>query len=59
MVGAGLGFNPGTAARFTAEAKTSLSVPDGREDLGAIFTGVQARRFAIRADQQVAVWAPA
>ncbi len=48
--------NPGTAGRFTAEAKASLPVPTGREDLGAIFIGVQARRFAIRADQQVAEW---
>lgn len=51
--------NPGTVDRFTAEAKASLPVPGGREDLGAIFMGVQARRFAIRADQQVAEWAPA
>jgi len=50
--------NPGTVERFTAEAKASLPVPIGREDLGAIFMGVQARRFAIRADQQVAEWAP-
>lgn len=51
--------NPGTADRFTAEAKASLPVPGGLEDLGSIFMGVQARRFAIRADQQVAEWAPA
>ncbi|MCA1733563.1 MAG: hypothetical protein LC732_08165, partial [Acidobacteria bacterium] len=44
----------GTVERFTAEAKASLPVPIGREDLGAIFMGLQARRFAIRADQQVA-----
>jgi SAM-dependent methyltransferase len=51
--------NLGTVERFTAEARASLPVPVGREDLGAVFTGLQARRFAIRADQQVAEWAPA
>jgi hypothetical protein len=51
--------NPGTAGRFTAEAQASLPVPAGRDDLGAVFTGLQARRFAIRADQQVAEWSPA
>jgi SAM-dependent methyltransferase len=50
--------NPRTAERFTAEAKASLPLPVGREDMGSIFMGVQARRFAIRADQQVAEWAP-
>ena len=50
--------NPGTAGRFTAEAQASLPVPAGRDDLGAVFTGLQARRFAIRADQQVAEWSP-
>lgn len=50
--------NPGTLERFTAEAKASLPLPIGRQDLGAIFMGVQARRLAIRADQQVAEWAP-
>lgn len=51
--------NPGTAGRFTAEAQASLPIPASRDDLGAVFTGLQARRFAIRADQQVAEWSPA
>jgi hypothetical protein len=49
---------PETVQRFTEEARTSLPVPADREGLEAIFTGLQGRRFAIRADQQVAEWTP-
>lgn len=49
----------GTVERFTAEATASLPVPAGRVDLGSIFRGLQARRFALRADQQIAEWTPA
>lgn len=50
---------PGTAERFQAEARASLPLIEGANDgLRPIFEGLQARRFALHADQQIAEWRP-
>ncbi len=47
----------GTAERFHAEARASLPViGDAPDGLAAVFAGLQARRFALRVDQQVPEW---
>jgi SAM-dependent methyltransferase len=49
----------GTAEQFRTEAKASLPLLDFSGDsLEPIFWALQARRFALRADQQVAEWRP-
>ncbi|PWR03364.1 methyltransferase type 12 [Meridianimarinicoccus roseus] len=47
---------PTTAERFLVEARASLPVGTTGDELTAVFAGLQARRFAIRADHQVAEW---
>lgn len=50
-------FQPGTAQRFRAEVRASLPLDQFAEDnLEPVFAGLQARRFVLRADQQVAEW---
>lgn len=47
------------AERFQAEARASLPISGDTADGPApIFAGLQARRFALRADQQVPEWRP-
>ncbi|WP_234853279.1 hypothetical protein [Paracoccus everestensis] len=50
---------PSTATRFHAEAQASLPLMAGTADEpSAVFAGLQARRFTLRADQQVMEWSP-
>ena len=50
---------PGTAERFRVEARASLPLIEVTDDgPAAIFAGLRARRFALRADQQVPEWRP-
>ena len=50
--------DPFTAGRFKTEAKASLPIATSSPDLEEVFDGLQKRRFAIRADHQVAEWSP-
>jgi SAM-dependent methyltransferase len=48
---------PGVAERFQVEARASLPlVHDVDGNAAQVFAGLQARRFALRADQQVPEW---
>ncbi|WP_304619602.1 class I SAM-dependent methyltransferase [Paracoccus sediminilitoris] len=48
-----------TATRFYTEARASLPMlPETGGELSAVFSGIQARRFTLRADQQVIEWSP-
>ncbi|MGR3397719.1 MAG: methyltransferase domain-containing protein [Paracoccus sp. (in: a-proteobacteria)] len=47
------------ATRFRVEAQASLPVvPETAGELSSVFFGLQARRFTLRADQQVVEWSP-
>jgi SAM-dependent methyltransferase len=51
--------HPGTTTRFHAEAQASLPPIAGTDsDPLAVFSALQARRFTLRADQQVMEWSP-
>ena len=51
--------HPGTAERFRIEARASLPLVEEADGSSApIFAGLQARRFSLRADQQVPEWRP-
>lgn len=48
-----------TTTRFQVEAQASLPMlPETAGQLSAVFSGLQARRFTLRADQQVMEWSP-
>jgi hypothetical protein len=48
-----------TVERFHVEARASLPISgDTADGPGPIFAGLQARRFALWADQQVPEWRP-
>ena len=48
---------PRTAERFRVEARASLPLLKEADDgPAAVFAGLQARRFSLRADQQVPEW---
>ena len=48
-----------TATRFHTEARASLPMlPETAGGLSAVFSSLQARRFTLRADQQVMEWSP-
>ncbi|MGS4948092.1 hypothetical protein ACVDG3_21720 [Meridianimarinicoccus sp. RP-17] len=51
--------HPGTAERFRIEARASLPLAEDADGSSApIFAGLQARRFSLRAAQQVPKWRP-
>jgi hypothetical protein len=51
--------HPSTATRFHTEAQASLPlIAETAGDPSAVFSGLQIKRFTLRADQQVMEWSP-
>lgn len=51
--------HPVIAERFRIEARASLPIIEDADDVAAmVFSGVKARRFALRLDQQIPEWHP-